>query len=251
MINDRATMRILIVGATSAIAQETAKLLATQGNSLFLIGRNPESLEVISADLRVRGARAVGVACLDLREFEKHASVLDEATSFLEGLDIVLVAHGVLPDQKACEETFDQARDAIDTNFVSVVSILTPVAQLFERQKSGMIAVISSVAGDRGRQSNYIYGATKGALNVFLEGLRNRLAAANVSVLTIKPGFVDSPMTADLKKNALFIQPSSVAKRIVRAIEKGKDTVYIRWYWYWIMALIKSIPEPIFKRMKL
>jgi short-subunit dehydrogenase len=244
-------MRVLIVGATSAIAQETAKLLAAQGHSIFLIGRNLERLGAVAADLRVRGAGATGMANLDVLEFHKHRQVLDEGIAFLGGLDVILIAHGVLPDQKACEESFDYARATIDTNFVSIVSILTPVAQLFERQKSGTIAVISSVAGDRGRQSNYVYGATKGALNVFLEGLRNRLAAVNVTVITVKPGFVDSPMTADVKKNFLFVPPATVAKRIVKAIVRRNDTVYVRWYWFWIMTLIKVIPEPIFKRLKL
>ena len=147
-------MRVLIVGATSAIAQETAKLLAAEGHSIFLLGRELERLSAVAADLRVRGAGAIGMAKLDVLEFHKHRHMLEEGMTFLGGLDVILVAHGVLPDQKACEENFDYARAAIDTNFVSVVSILTPVAQLFERQKSGTIAVISSVAGDRGRQSN-------------------------------------------------------------------------------------------------
>ena len=154
-------------------------------------------------------------------------------------------------NKKTGEQDYAYTEQALRTNFLSVVSLLTPIANQLEKQHYGCIAVISSVAGDRGRQSNYVYGAAKGALTIFLQGLRNRLQAANVCVLTIKPGFVDTPMTADLKKGALWAKPESVAKGIYRAIKRRKNSVYLPWFWWPIMMVIRHIPEPIFKRLKL
>jgi len=242
---------MLIIGATSAIAQVTAKLFAQQHDALFLVGRDADKLEALAADLKVRGAYQVDYTAVDLNEFDKHPSMLEQACASLEGLDTVLVAHGTLDEQKACEQDFAQTEQALRTNFLSVVSLLTPIANRLEKQRYGCIAVLSSVAGDRGRQSNYVYGTAKGALNIFLQGLRNRLHSANVCVLTIKPGFVDTPMTADFKKGALWAKPETVADGIYRAINKRKNHVYLPWFWWFIMAIIKNIPEPIFKRMKL
>jgi decaprenylphospho-beta-D-erythro-pentofuranosid-2-ulose 2-reductase len=243
--------KILIIGATSAIAQATAKLFAEQHDALFLVGRDADKLEAIAADLKVRGAHQVDYTALDLNEFDKHPSMLEQAEASLEGLDTVLIAHGTLDDQKACEQDFAKAEQALRTNFLSVVSLLTPIANRLEKQHYGCIAVISSVAGDRGRQSNYVYGTAKGALSLFLQGLRNRLHPANVCVVTIKPGFVDTPMTASLKKGALWAKPEIVARGIYRAIKKRKNSVYLPWFWWPIMMIIRHIPEPIFKRMKL
>ncbi len=243
--------KILIIGATSAIAQATAKLFAQKHDALFLVGRDAGKLEAIAADLKVQGAHKVDYTALDLNEFAQHPSMIEQANASLEGLDIVLVAHGTLDDQKACEQDYAKAEQALHTNFLSVVSLLTPIANRLEKQHYGCIAVISSVAGDRGRQSNYVYGAAKGALSIFLQGLRNRLHSANVCVLTIKPGFVDTPMTASLKKGALWAKPETIARGIYRAIKKRKNSVYLPWFWWFIMAIIKNIPEPIFKRMKL
>ncbi|HDN27488.1 MAG TPA: SDR family oxidoreductase [Thioploca sp.] len=243
--------KILIIGATSAIAQATAKLFAQQHDALFLVGRDADKLEAIAADLKVRGAHQVDYTALDLNEFDKHPSMLEQADASLEGLDTVLIAHGTLDDQKACEQDFAKAEQALRTNFLSVVSLLTPIANRLEKQHYGCIAVISSVAGDRGRQSNYIYGTAKGALSLFLQGLRNRLHPANVCVVTIKPGFVDTPMTANFKKGALWAKPETVARGIYRAIKKRKNSVYLPWFWWPIMMIIRHIPEPIFKRMKL
>ncbi|MEN8216146.1 MAG: SDR family oxidoreductase [Pseudomonadota bacterium] len=243
--------KILIIGATSAIAQETAKLFAQEQDALFLVGRDAEKLEAVAADLKVRGAHKVAYSCLDLNEVQQHQAVLDEAYKSLDGLDTVLIAYGSLDDQKACEQDSAKAEQALRTNFLSVVSLLTPIANRLERQRYGCIAVISSVAGDRGRQSNYVYGAAKGGLSLFLQGLRNRLQSANVCVLTIKPGFVDTPMTANLKKGALWAKPQTVARGIFRAISRRRNVVYLPWFWWLIMLIIRLIPEPIFKRMKL
>ena len=177
--------------------------------------------------------------------------MLEQVYTSLEGLDTVLIAYGTLDNQKACEQDFAKAEQALRTNFLSVVSLLTPIANRLEKQHYGCIAVISSVAGDKGRQSNYVYGSAKGALTLFLQGLRNRLHPANVCVLTIKPGLVDTPMTASFKKGALWAKPETIANGIYCAIKKRKNTVYLPWFWWIIMMIIRHIPEPIFKRMKL
>ncbi|MCK5876127.1 MAG: SDR family NAD(P)-dependent oxidoreductase, partial [Candidatus Marithrix sp.] len=199
--------KVLIIGATSAIAQETAKLYAQQQDALFLVGRNAEKLAVIAADLEVRGANKVEYSSLDLNNCEQHQDILQQADASLEGMDVVLIAYGTLDDQKECEQNYANAERALHTNFLSVVSLLTLLANKMEPQNYGCIAVISSVAGVRGRQSNYVYGAAKGGLSIFLQGLRNRLQAANITVLDIKPGFVDTPMTSDIKKGALWAKP--------------------------------------------
>lgn len=246
------TMRkMLIIGATSAIAEETAKLFAHHHHAFFLVGRDASKLEVIAADLKVRGASQVDYATLDVNQLEHHPAVIEQAYNTLRGLDTVLIAHGTLDDQTACEQDYANAERCLRTNFLSVVSFLTPIANRFEQQGYGCIAVISSVAGDRGRQSNYLYGAAKGGVSLFLQGLRNRLHRANVCVLTIKPGPVDTPMTATLKKGLLWATPASVAGGIQKAIEKRQNEVYLPWFWWPIMTIIKHIPEPIFKRLKL
>jgi short-subunit dehydrogenase len=243
--------KILIIGATSAIAQAFARLCAQKGDRLFLVARNPEKLQILAADLKVRGATVTGVLAADANAFDRHEVILSAATESLKGLDAVLIAHGSLPNQKIAERDFKIAGREYETNFLSVVSMLTPIADFFEKQKHGVIAVISSVAGDRGRQSNYIYGAAKAGLSTYLDGLRNRLHSAGVAVVTIKPGFVDTPMTVHLKKGFLFASPEKVAWDIARAIEKRKCVVYTPWFWRWIMLFIKSIPETIFRKLKL
>lgn len=243
--------RVLIVGATSTIAQATAKHFAAAGDKLFLTGRSDEKLQVIADDLRVRGAEQVHTYVLDVNHFTSHAELLRDALSALGELDVVLIAHGTLPDQEACENDLEKTLHELSTNALSTIALLTPVARQFEEQGSGTIAVISSVAGDRGRQSNYVYGTAKAAVSTFLSGLRNRLYDAGVNVVTIKPGFVDTPMTAHLPKNALFASPEYVGKQIYDAIVAGKDVVYIPWFWRFIMLVIKLIPEPIFKRLNL
>lgn len=177
---------------------------------------------------------------------------MTEAQRALGGLDVLLVAHGSLPDQKACERSVHVTLDELHTNALSVISLVTLAANLFQTAGHGTIAVISSVAGDRGRQSNYIYGTAKGMVSLFLEGLRNRLSRSGVRVVTIKPGFVDTPMTAHLeKKGPLWAQPQAIARGIARAVNGQRDVVYLPGIWRWIMLIIRHIPEPIFKRMSL
>ena len=243
--------KVLVLGATSAIAQATVRLLAARGASLYLVGRNAERLEAVAKDARTRGAAKVESEALDLDDLTQHEALVERAATALGGLDGALIAHGILGDQKVAERSYTDTEKVLRTNFLSAVSLLTPLANRFEAQKAGTLVVISSVAGDRGRQSNYVYGASKGALSVFLQGLRNRLARSGVAVVTVKPGFVDTPMTADLKKNALFASPETVARGMLRAADKGRNEVYLPGFWRLIMFIIRSIPEPLFKRMKL
>lgn len=243
--------KVLIVGATSAIAEAMARLLAAQGDLLYLVGRRAEALEAIAADLRVRGAARVQTEVMDANAIERHAALLDNADVALGGLDTVLIAHGTLSDQAACQQSVALTFQELHTNALSVIALLTLIANHFEAQRVGTIAVISSVAGDRGRQSNYVYGTAKAAVSTFLSGLRQRLYKSGVQVVTIKPGFVDTPMTRDFSKGLLWAKPERVARDIVRAMENGKDVVYTPGFWWAIMQLIKSIPEFVFRRLPL
>ncbi|MFQ5823236.1 MAG: SDR family oxidoreductase [bacterium] len=243
--------KVFIIGATSAIAHETAKFFASTGAWLFLAGRNQEKLIAVADDLRVRGASKVEIFPFDMNCLDRHAELVSAATKSLDGLDIVLIAHGTLPDQRLCEKSVEETMKELTTNCLSVISLLTHLKSYFEQQEHGCIAVITSVAGDRGKQSNYIYGAAKGAVSIYLQGLRNRLYKFDVAVVTIKPGFVNTPMTAAQPKNFLYVNANVVGKKIYEAIIKGKDVVYIPWFWRWIMFCIRLLPEPLFKRMNL
>ncbi|MCU7374986.1 SDR family oxidoreductase [Tahibacter amnicola] len=243
--------RILIIGATSAIAEATARQFAARGDALFLVGRDASRLKAIADDLGVRGAVRTATASLEVTDFAAHAAVLEQADRDLGGLDTVLIAHGTLSNQRECEESVETLRREFDINALSVMALLTPLANRFAAQGHGTIAVISSVAGDRGRMSNYAYGAAKAAVSAFLSGLRQRLQKSGVNVLTIKPGFVDTPMTRDFPKGALWAKPEDVAKGIVNAIDKGRSVAYLPWFWSLIMLVIKHVPEFLFKRVKL
>jgi decaprenylphospho-beta-D-erythro-pentofuranosid-2-ulose 2-reductase len=243
--------KILIIGATSAIAEATARLWAGRQAALFLVGRRTPRLEAMAADLRLRGASAVHHLSLDVCDTAAHAPMLDAAREALGGLDVALIAHGSLPDQKACEASVAMTLREIETNALSVIALCTLLAESFAAQGQGALAVISSVAGDRGRQSNYVYGAAKGMVSIFLQGLRNRLARKGVQVLTVKPGFVDTPMTAAFAKGALWAKPEQIARGIVRALDKKRDEVYLPGFWRLIMLLICHIPERFFKKLSL
>lgn len=244
--------KILIIGATSAIAEATARLFAARGDALFLVARDPEHLRVVVSDLNIRGAACTDNATLDVTDFAAYETVLDRAERELGGIDVALIAHGTLSDQAKCEQSVDLLRRELDINAISTIALLTLLANRMEARRSGTLAVLTSVAGDRGRQSNYVYGAAKAAVSTYLGGLRQRLAKSNVAVLTIKPGFVDTPMTASMpNKGALWTQPGRIATRIVRAIDKRRNVVYLPWFWRWIMLVIRNIPEPVFKHLKL
>jgi len=246
---ERTLTDVLVVGATSAIGSEVARSFARSGARLFLVARNAERLAAVSEDLRVLGAGRVETAVLDVTHMDRHAAVLQSAIEALGDLDVALVAHGVLPDQSRCEASVEETLRALEVNCTSTVALLTLLANYFEQRRGGCIAVITSVAGDRGRRSNYVYGTAKAALNTFLEGLRARLQPAGVSVLTVKPGFVDTPMTAGLPRNPFYADPRRVGEDIYRAMLAGRDVVYVPWFWRPIMAAVRAIPVRIFKRI--
>ncbi len=190
---------VLIIGATSAIAHEASRRFAVEGARLLLVARNEAKLQANADDLMARGASSIDTFILDANDFDRHAALMEAVHStFPNGLDHALLAYGTLPDQTEVAADADAAVDAFTTNATSVIALLTHLAGLFEKQERGAIAVISSVAGDRGRPSNYVYGAAKGAVSLFAQGLRARMAKHGVSVTTIKPSFVDTPMTAEV-----------------------------------------------------
>lgn len=244
--------RIVVFGANSAMAVACLRIWAAQGHRLYLVARDADRLERLAADLGVRGAASVSLMVADLADCEAHGALIRQVFESLGGVDVCLLAHGVLPEQSLCQQDQRQMIRQFQTNALSSMSLLGLMAERMEAARAGVMAAISSVAGDRGRASNYCYGASKAALTVFLQGLRNRLHRANVQVITIKPGFVDTPMTASFKKGALWAKPEDVAEQICKAIERRKpDVLYAPGFWRWIMWVICSIPESLFKRMRL
>ena len=239
---------IAIFGATSAIAEHVARIYAARSARLVLLGRSESRLQSIASDLQARGASSVRVMLADLSESDSHAQLIDSLYAQESKVDVALIAYGTLGDETKTQFNFEAAVGEFRSNFLSQVSLLIELSKRFEAAGAGSLAVITSVAGDRGRKSNYTYGTAKGALSLYLQGVRNRLASKGVHVCTIKPGFVDTPMTSHLKKGPLFASPEAVAKGIVRAIEKKRDVVYLPCFWRLIMAIIRAIPECIFKK---
>ncbi len=244
--------RLLILGATSAIAEATARRYAERGAHLFLVARDPERLQAVADDLRARGAAAVHTRVQDLDRRDEHDALANACWRALGRVDIALLAHGTLPDQAACEVDPAAAATALERNAVNPIALLGHLANRFADQGDGTIAAIASVAGDRGRRSNHIYGTAKGALALYLSGLRARLHPAGVHVLTIKPGFVATPMTHGLAlPRALVVPPARVARDIERALHRRRNTCYTPGFWRLIMLLIRALPEPLFKRLPL
>ena len=243
-------MKVLVIGATSAIAKATARLYADRNAELFIIGRNEERLQELMCDLQIRSTSPVGRRVLDVTKQKEHEDAIEQAYDFLEHIDVALICHGSLPDQEACESDYEMAEKEITINGLSVVSLLTLLARKLKDQRHGILAVITSVAGDRGRQPNFVYGAAKSMVSTYLQGLRGNLHPFNVHVVDIRPGLVDSPMTAHFKKGPLWTAPELVATKIVSGIDSKSHTVYVPSYWRIIMAVLRSIPEILFKRIK-
>src|SRR5580704_10520201 len=243
--------KILVLGATSGIAEATCRIWAAQGASLFLIARNAEKLAAVAGDLRTRGASYVDTAVADHDNTDQHPQLLAHAVNSLTGMDIAYLAHGILGDQQRAEQDFNTAAQILHTNFMAPVSLLTWLANYCVQRHSGTLAVISSVAGDRGRKSNYLYGSSKAGLSAFLGGLRNRVDREGVTVLAIKPGPTKTAMTAGMKGSEKFADVNKVAQTIVKAIAAKKDNLYVPFQWQPIMFIIRNIPDRIFKKLNL
>ncbi len=207
-------------------------------------------MAALANDLIVRGAAKVSQGMLDLNKFAEHKSLLDTAFAEPDAVDIVLICHGSLPDQDKVEKNFKQAQKELNTNALSVISLLTDLAPRLVEQGAGTIAVITSVAGDRGRQPNFVYGAAKALVSTYIQGLRGKLLEHNVHLIDIRPGLVDSPMTAGIPKGPLWSSPERIAQKIVQSIRRGSHTVYAPGYWRIIMFVVRAIPDFIFKRLK-
>lgn len=243
--------KVIVFGGASAIATEVEKLFAANSDELCLIDINLARLESVKKDILARYKTRIEIMEFNALDFSSHNDIFHKAVQTLGGVDIVFIAYGTLPNQEKAEKDVNYAIEHFTINATSIISIASIAANYFEEIGKGTIAVISSVAGDRGRRSNYLYGSAKGAISLFLQGLRNRLASKNINVITIKPGIVDTPMTAHLEKNFLFARVDVVGRQIYEAIQNPKDIVYIPSFWKWIMLVIKLIPESIFKKLNL
>lgn len=245
---------VLILGATSAIARALGRELARRGCRLVVAGRDADELERVASDLRVRYGAEAFVETFDALDFNAHPAFFARCVSHFDGdLTGVVLCHGFMADQARTDRDFTLARLTIDVNLTSAVALLNLAADHLESTGGGYLAAIGSVAGDRGRGSNYTYGAAKAGLATYLAGLRNRLHRAGVHVLTVKPGFVDTPMTQGRvnPRSPLLATSERVARDIDRAIRARRNTLYTPWFWRPILAVIRSIPEPLFKRLKL
>jgi len=240
---------ILIIGAKSDIAKATAREYAKNGYDLYLAARNVNELEAFAQDIIIRSQKRVKLVELDILKYESHQSFYNNLEEKPLG---VISAIGYLGEQDKAQSDFNETKKIIDTNYTGVVCLFNIIADDFEKRKSGFIVGISSVAGDRGRKSNYIYGSAKAALTAYLSGLRNRLYDAQVHVLTVKPGFVATKMTEDMDlPEKLTAQPEEVAEDIYNAQQKGKDILYTKGIWRFVMLVIKHIPEIVFKRLSI
>lgn len=238
--------RVLILGATSAIASQVAYHHARRGDRLHLVGRDPDKLAAVA---QACANTHVSTQTADFAQLEQNEAVIRDALEALGGLDRVLIAHGLLSDQQVTEHSFADAELSLRTNFMSVVSLLIPLANHLETARAGRMGVITSVAGERGRPRNYTYGAAKGALNVYLQGLRSRLYPTGVSVTTLKLGPVDTPMTRDHKKNLLFARADQVAFDILVAMDGCRPEVFVPSFWGLIMPLVRLAPESLFQKL--
>ncbi len=241
---------VLVIGATSDIAQETAKIYAGRKAKLFLVGRDARRLDIVAQDLKARGASDVGFCIADLDHVGIYERVAADATDFLGKVDIVIMAQGVLGDPAKLTRDLGAMESMFRVNVLSFVALANILKEFLRKEPGSTLAIISSVAGDRGRQSNLVYGASKAALTAVASGLRQELYHSRVNVLTIKPGFVATKMTAHLKQGLLYATPQKVARDIVKAIDKKKQTIYTPFFWWGIMTILKCLPEKIFRKLK-
>ena len=243
--------RVIILGATSAVAEAAARRWAARGAALLLVGRRTGELERIAADLAVRGAATVDVASADLAQTPGGA-LLGDFAARLGGVDVILLAYGVLTDQARAEADLGYAAAQLQVNFTSAALWSLAAADLLERQGRGSLVVIGSVAGDRGRRSNYVYGAAKAGLAALVQGLAHRLAASGARAVVIKPGFIDSPMTAHLPKGGpLWAKPDAIARIVLAASDGKAPVVYAPGFWRLILLIIRLVPASVFHRTRL
>lgn len=243
-------MNLLILGANSDVGQELAKIFAQNEHaSIYMGSRELGLLEKSCTDIKIRYKVDAEYFSFDATDYDSHVAFYEKLDPKPDG---IVLAFGYLGDQQLAQQDFYEARKIIETNFLGAVSILEIIAADFARRNHGFIIALSSVAGERGRQSNYIYGAAKGALTIYLSGLRNRLYKKNVRVISILPGMIRTKMTEHLDlPDKLLAEPEEIAQDIYKGFKKGKDIIYAKWYWKWIMAVIKLIPEKVFKMMRL
>ena len=241
--------KIFIIGATSEIAKSCADIWLSRGDEVFLAGRDQNKLNLLNQKLSKHTSAKVFTYTVDLNFFEKHSEMIALAYRQINGFDVAFIAHGMLPNQKDCENDVTKTMLAIKTNALSTISILTLLANYFEHKKKGNIVFLSSVAADRGRASNYVYGSSKALVNEFISGLRQRLHKYDVTVTNIKLGFVDTPMTVLFKKGILWAKPKKIAIGIVKAIDQNKNELYLPMFWAIVMGIIKKIPTSIFKKL--
>ena len=238
---------ILIIGATSAIATKMAEEYAKSGHSLYCLGRNPEKMKSLANKL---GKQVLGFNCFDFTDTEKVQRAIQEAKSVMTPINLAIIAHGGLCSQEASETDYQVVEQTLKVNYLSVVNFLIQLKQLFLAEGSGKIGVITSVAGDRGRPRNYTYGSAKGALSLYMQGLRSQLWSTGIKVYDIKLGPVDTPFTVSHKKNFSFSTADEAAKKIVKALAGKRYTVYVPSWWYWVMWVVRWLPEQIFQRLK-
>ncbi len=237
---------ILIIGATSAIASTLATNYAEDGHMIYCLARSKVKMQALASRL---GSNLAGYRCFDFTNQEQVMDSIVAVEKAFSSLDVALIAHGDLFNQQQSENDFNIAYKTISVNFVSAIAFLLPLRRLFCSQGHGKIAVITSVAGDRGRPRNYTYGAAKGALTLYLQGLRSQLWPKGIKVYTIKLGPVDTPMTVSHQKNFSFTTVENASSKIRKALDKKKYEVYIPGYWYWVMMMVRSIPEQLFQRL--
>ena len=251
-MNDSQTEQVVFFGATSEVAQQVIRLHAEKGDRLRLIARNKERLDAVAQDAATRGAEIIETVCSDLGDIEEIGTLTHSLTEACNEATIWYFFQGVLPNQKESEGDWQIVQDAIDTNFTGIAKSLHYIANHIEQHSGGTVVVITSVAGLRGRQSNYIYGTSKGSLNIYLQGLRNRLYKSNGHVLTVMPGFIKTGMTDGFDRDGpLWATPEQVANDIYRSMQRRRNICYTPWFWRYIMLIIQHIPEFVFKRLKL
>jgi decaprenylphospho-beta-D-erythro-pentofuranosid-2-ulose 2-reductase len=246
----RRPLRVAIFGATSGIAHAAGREWAREGASFFLAARHEGKLDAVARDLAVRGATSVRAYRCELANVSTHRAMVDELMAGGIPLDRALIAWGTLPDQQQVEANPEQLADQFTINATSVLALTGRLVGILERQGHGSVAVLGSVAGDRGRRSNYVYGAAKAAIDVFMAGVRARLRGSGASAILVKPGFVRTPMTAHLPASPLVWEPESVARAIVHAMEGRSRVLYTPFFWRFVMQGIRMLPEPVMQRMR-